>query len=281
MAGKKDTLATWGSDPAKVAKKVWFAPRPAGIKKLATIGLPKRVGLISFYVFDTGSHNYRTMADATRYENWGMVDLTANDFASDFAVSGVPAMKEEFAAHGLELLTPDEFLETPKQVHKYLSFKMPEDGFQKFGKGMREIFDKNPNATGAAHGFSMIPTHLWMNPDILRSLETLRQDLGLDALVVLTNSTSTNKDTSILASVAMQMFGPNPVPKPEHKIAAKYWTPTVQYSAGTFGKGFKGVVFHFWNKENLANQYVGYDGIVRALTARSLDELQEIVDKGK
>ena len=281
MAGKKDTLKTWGSQPDKVAKKVWFGPMPGQLKKLASTGLPKRIGLISFYVFDTGSHKYSFMVESIRYEHWGMVDLAANRYADFFALSGVPAMKEEFAARGLELLTPDEFLKTPKQVHTYLSFKMPEDGFQKFAKGMLKFFDRNPHATGAARGFSMIPTHLWMSPDILRSLETLRQELELDALVVLTNSTSSNKNTSILASVALHFYGPNPDPLPEHKLAAKYWTPMLAYGTGTFGKGFKGVTFQYWDKEDSVSQFDGYDGIVRALTGRTLDELQRRIDKGK
>lgn len=46
LAGK-DTLATIGADPEKVAKKVWFGPAHADLKKIGDIGKPERMALLS------------------------------------------------------------------------------------------------------------------------------------------------------------------------------------------------------------------------------------------
>ena len=48
------TFADIGADPAKAAKKVWFGPDHASFKKIGQIGAPPRIGLLSFYLFDTG-----------------------------------------------------------------------------------------------------------------------------------------------------------------------------------------------------------------------------------
>ena len=113
LAGKKDTFATWGADPEKAYKKVWFGPVPAELKQLGEIGFPKKVGLLSYYLMDTGSLEFSALAatyGGTYQKTFGLNERGANKFASAFAEVGVPVLKEEFAARGMELLTPVEFL---------------------------------------------------------------------------------------------------------------------------------------------------------------------------
>ncbi len=219
FAGKSDTFQTWAEDN-KAYKKVWFGPAPSQMKKLKAIGYPKRVGLLSFYVFDTGVHSFNAMAatyGGTYSKEFGLNDAGANLFASEFAKRGVPALKKRFEEHGMELLTPVEFLENEAQMRAYIDFELPKSGFQKF---------------------------------------------------------------------------------------AKYWTPSLQYVVGTFGKGFKGLDFAYWAKKSKGKttsvtnpvtgnttsysgsaidraEYDGYDGVIDALARRTLEELKARYDKGK
>jgi len=304
FSGKSDTFQTWAEDD-KAYKKVWFGPSPTQMKKLSSIGYPKRVGLISYYVFDTGVHEFNAMAatyGGTYAKSFGLNDSGANLFASEFAKRGVPVLKERFREHGMELLTPVEFLENDAQKRAYIDFELPESGYQKFAKGIRSWLDQNPSANGAADGFEMIPTHLWTDPGILRALDELRVTLGLDGLAVLTNLTSSNQKTVRFAGAALEIFGPNPEPKPEKY--AKYWTPSLLYVRGTFGKGFKGLDFAYWSKKSKSKstsvtnpisgttttysgksiesaEYDGYGGVIDQLARRTLDELKAIHNKGK
>ena len=304
LAGKADTFQDW-ADWEKAYKKVWFGPGPTQLKQMKTEDFPKRVGLLSFYLFDTGIHKFNAMAatyGGTYSKKFGMNADGANMFSTEFASRGVPVLKERFAEHGMELLTPVEFLENQAQIDAYHNFELPKSGWQKFAKGVQGWLDKNPHADGAADGYAMIPTHLWVDPGILRVLDELRVALGLDALAVVSNTTATNQKTVAFVSAALGIYGPNPVPKPEK--FAKYWTPSLVYVAGTFGKGFKGLEFAWWSKKSTGKsttitnpisghkttysgnsieraEYDGYEGIIDGLARRTLEEMDKRIGKSK
>jgi len=304
LAGKTDTFKDW-ADVEKASKKVWLSPGPSQLKKMKPEDFPKRVGLISFYLFDTGVHDFNAMAatyGGSYSKSFGLNDVGANLFATEFAKRGVPILKERFAEHGMELLTPAEFLDSQAKIDAYLGLELPKSGWQKFAKAIRGWLDKNPNATGAADGYSMTPTHLWLDAGVLGALEELRKSLGLDALVTVANSSGSNPKTVGFAGASLLVFGPNPEPKPEK--FAKYWFPGLAYVQGHFGKGFKGLTFAYWSKGKSGKatsvtdpisgnsttysgkaieraEYDGYEGIIDALAQRTLDEMDKRLGKGK
>jgi hypothetical protein len=304
MAGKKDTFQTW-AEGDKAYKKVWFGPKPGQLKHMEPGKYPRRVGLISFYLFDTGSFEYSALAatyGGTYMKKSGLNSRGANIFATEFALRSVPLMKQRFAEHDMELLTPLEFLETEEQTQTYLDFRLPESGMQKFGKAMVSFFDNNPHADGAADGYAMIPAHLWLDQEVLTVLEELRVSLGLDALAVVSNLTTSNPGTVIFGGASLGIYGPNPEPRPEEKYA-KYWWPGLAYVSGTFGKGFKGIEFAYWDKEKertdtITNpldgssttywgssiervEYDGYEAIIDAMTRKTLEEMDDRFGKAK
>lgn len=126
-----------------------------------------------------------------------------------------------------------------------LDFTLPQSGWQKFAGAVRNWLDKNPSASGAADGFRMIPSHLWMDRGILNALAPLRETLELDALVVVSHNTASRPHGVALTGVMVQIFGPNPEPMPEKY--AKYWTAVIPYLGGTYDKGFKGAHIMTWN----------------------------------
>jgi hypothetical protein len=303
LAGNKDTFQNW-ADGDKAYKKVWFGPANASMKSFSKVGFPKRVGLISFYLWDTGTIKFSAMAatyGGTYMKKWGMNPKGANQFSSEFAKRSVPGLKKQFAEYGMELLTPIEFLETDEQVDAYHDFELPEGKLQQATMAVRDFLDKNPHADGAADGYAMIPTHLWINREMQTAMDELRVALGLDGLVVVTNLTRTDSKTVVFTGAFMDIFGPNPDPKPEK--FAKYWTPSILYARGTFGKGFKGIPFAWWAKRSGEKttrtnwvtgqtttysstplekvEYDGYEAIIESLAKRTLEELQKFNGKGK
>jgi hypothetical protein len=61
-AGKKDNTFKGWAEGDKAYSKVWFGPAHASMKRFNQVGFPKRVGLISFYLFDSGTHKFSAMA---------------------------------------------------------------------------------------------------------------------------------------------------------------------------------------------------------------------------
>jgi hypothetical protein len=303
LAGKGDSFQNW-ADGDKAYKKVWFGPANTAMNSFSKVGFPKRVGLVSFYLFDTGTYKFSAMAatyGGTYSKKWGLNPKGANQFSSEFAKRSVPGLKKQFAEYGMELLTPIEFLKTEEQIDAYHDFSLPEGKLVKATMAVYDFLDKNPHADGAADGYAMIPTHIMLNRATQTAMDELRVALGLDGLVVVTNLTRTTQKDVAFTGASMDIFGPNPDPKPEK--FAKFWTPGILYVRGTFGKGFKGIPFAWWAKRSGEKttrtnpvtgqtttysstpleraEYDGYEAIIESLAKRTLEELQKFYDKGK
>ena len=290
------TFADLAADPKKVAKKVWFGPDHASFKRIGQVGAPPRVGLLSFYLFDTGTYKFNAMEAVygPKYINlstgqtyhkagkeFGLTDKEANIFATELAQIAVPRLKEVFANHGMELLTPLEFIETDTQLAAYVNFQLPKTGFQKFTEGALKFLDKRPSANAAADGFLLIPTHIFSgNREALAALESLREQLGLDALVAVVNNSVTNKKVVVYNGTQMLFYGPNPDPLPENKMQAKYWTAMIPYPSGTYGKGFKGIPIYDV-KKNTRPDYEGFGQVVEAIASESIARMEKAIAKTK
>jgi hypothetical protein len=275
-----ESLKDW-TEGDKVEKKVYFGITSANVKQLQSQGkLPKRVGLVSFYILDSGTTDFNAMAytyGGTYQASFGMNAKGANTFASELAKLGVPALKEQFAAHGMELVTPIEFLDTDERKRAYVDFVLPRSGLAKATLAIVDWVDKNPHAEGAADGYESILTSLWSDAKSLNALEELRAALGLDALAVLANATSSNPGSVILSSITLELYGPNPLPRPENKLAATGYTNGINYVKGIFGKGFKGVELVLWKKGEIKEtRYEGYDAVVGSLARTTLEEFKKI-----
>lgn len=85
---------------------------------------PKRVALLSFYAYDGGNEGIFITSNATA----NGVQLVANELYA----AGFGPIKEAFAAVGMQLLTPDEFLDTAEKRTAYESFKLDSGGMGRF-----------------------------------------------------------------------------------------------------------------------------------------------------
>lgn len=278
LAGE-DPLKEWAEDKKLEKQIVLYGT--GFVKKMKKAGLqkPKRVGLISFYLWDVGEVKYNAMArmyGGTTERTAQLTPKGANHFATKLAELGVPALKAAFAEHGMELLEPVEFVTSEEQRQAYVNFKLPVGKIGGATAAVSEWMFRNPTASSAAAGYSGINSHLWMDMPGLTALDSLRVQLGLDAVVVLANTSFSDAKNVALDGIHLMMYGPNPNPKPTMKIAMLGWAPSTQYITSKFGKSFKySVIANLKKGEIAAEHYEGYDVIVKTLAKVSLENFDE------
>lgn len=278
VSGAQEPLKEWAEDK-KLAKQIVLYPT-GFVKNMKKAGLekPKRVGLISFYLWDVGEYKYNAMAatyGGTYETKRGLSTKGANHYATQLAELGVPALKEAFAEHGMELLEPIEFVTTEEQRLAYVNFVLPTGKIGGAAASISEWMFRNPTASSAAAGYSGINAHLWMDMPGLTALDSLREQLGLDAVVVLANTSVSDGKNVALDGVHLMMYGPNPNPRPTMKIAMLGWAPSTQYITSKFGKSFKFSPIATFKKKERQEHYEGYDVIVKTLAKVSLENFEK------
>jgi ankyrin repeat protein len=79
---------------------------------------PKRVALISYYLFDAG----KGKANITGVGTWRTPDGAGQNQVNGFYSKSIGKFKEAFAENGITLLTPNEFLDTQEKAEAYYGF---------------------------------------------------------------------------------------------------------------------------------------------------------------
>jgi hypothetical protein len=79
---------------------------------------PKRVALISYYVYDAG----KGKANITGTGAWVTSASAGQSQVNGFYAKSIQPFKEAFKQNGVELLTPDEFLDTQEKAELYYGF---------------------------------------------------------------------------------------------------------------------------------------------------------------
>lgn len=102
-------------------------------------GPPKRVALLSFYTWDSGNKKeksctfhgggYKYQASNTIRQKVDAHEL--DKMAAELHEAAIGGLREEFAAVGMQLLTPEEYLDTPAKLEAYQTFEVEEGGMGK------------------------------------------------------------------------------------------------------------------------------------------------------
>jgi ankyrin repeat protein len=79
---------------------------------------PKRVALISFYLYDAG----KGKANITGTAAWVTSSSAGQSQINGFYAKSIQPFKEAFKQNGIELLTPDQFLDTQEKAELYYGF---------------------------------------------------------------------------------------------------------------------------------------------------------------
>jgi hypothetical protein len=259
-------------------------------------GPPKRVALVSFYVWDCGNKkesaytmyggNYKYRVSNKRTIN---VESQAVDMlATEIYDASIQGMKEAFAANGMQLLTAEEFLDTEEKKATYANFKMTEGAGQKFAGFFQKSNLETWRFAGAPEGYRVFQMATVMDVKgnhfelaaqgvgvgkLAKSLGfDFAKALGVDAVAVLYNVVQAEKRSITMRGSYLYIFGPNPVPDTGKSL---YWDGH-QYS-GVYIR--MDVPFVETDKEGnmVSSDYDGYAVVAKALATRIGEHINEKV----
>lgn len=298
--------AELGTDPAKVVADVDLSMMNGNgngsdsgrgpVPYFKALGAPpKRVALISFYVWDCGNkkesaynvyggaYTYRVRNTRTRNVDASSVEMLANELLD----AGIAPLKRAFASAGMQLLTPEEFADTDAKKEVYTSFQPKVGGMEKLFRGLQKMADSDSwKAAGAPEGyrlfqlttvgdvkgnhFQLATTGAGVGDLAQTAGHDFAGELGVDAVVILYNVVQAEKHDIRMRGSSMYMFGPNPVPDTGKSL---YWRGH-QYSGVNLRMD---VPFITTDKkgELVEADYDGYAIVAEALGTKMAQHLQQ------
>ncbi|MBK9477264.1 MAG: hypothetical protein IPN99_00070 [Bacteroidetes bacterium] len=253
---------------------------------------PKKVALISYYLYDPGKGKVQggTYTGSVTTSVWRTSDIIGQTQINGFYGESIAALKSSFKDNGVDLLTPDEFLDTPEKSDFYYNFNQESAKKEKTtitkrgaassnvwdvavatastlkispaGKGYRSFFVCNEAADEST--LSNFDQGIFSaNRKLTSSLGyDLAKGLDVDAVVVVyicTRKIKSAKDDYGVNAVVMTMMGPNPGKAEDSDKEAKN---IGQFYCGTRTYYSSPVIFK--EEKGLFGQYEGMANILKA-----------------
>jgi hypothetical protein len=276
--------------------------------------LPKKVALVSFYTFDPGftqtwsssstTNGYytstKTTTTTTKKRN---TKGNAGFISGGMYYSAIEVLKSKYKEMGMELLEPEEFLDTDEKRTFYESYQVERSKFNSTVQSMLNSGRGHEAVYAYPEGYKVIPTtdepyanytkkglfpiykaevadgQLWVMSKVgkeITSINRLTKALGVDAVVFFYSTIYTPKEGEIyLQNVNMQMFGPNPIPLPEGKTSKFNYFPGQMYIGTRVTVKVPIQKIHKKKPETNQIDLAGYSNIVEAMTIR----MKEYFDK--
>ncbi|MFC1732572.1 hypothetical protein ACFL6I_19905 [candidate division KSB1 bacterium] len=278
IAQKPNAFTEKTSDVSKIKARFDFPAEGRTSKKgggySANVDLldpkPSKVALVSFYVYDPANAKTKggVVAGQATTSMWRTTDVVAQTHADGFYAKSIEPLKAGFKEFGIELLTPEEFLNTEELKDYFYGFNQESGKKEKtdrtvigklgtsvslstikvcpYDEGYRPFFVVN-EPVGASIVQNFVNTGIGgANRKMTSSLGyELAKGLGVDAVVVciiVTRKESRNKEDYVVDAVDLFMFGPNPKSSgPDDKnrgqfyCGARYFAKQLQFANGKTG----------------------------------------------
>ncbi len=294
-------FATETSDPAKIKVRFDFpgeGRNSNGSGYSANMDLlnpkPKRVALISYYLYDPGKGKTTGGAQSSvvTASVWRTADAVGQTQVDGFYDKSIVTLKKSFKDNGIDLLTPSEFLDSDEKIDFFFGFSQESAKKEKttitkrnatggfiseiatasvstlkvspYGKGYREFFVANEGDDESM--ISNFQSGIFSsNRKLTSSLGyELAKGLGVDAVVVVyicTRKPKQTKDDYGVNSVVTMMLGPNPgrdqSSDPEAKNLGQFYCGTrTFYSSPVIFKDSKGVFGQYDGMANVLSAHV-------------------------
>ncbi len=254
---------------------------------------PKRVALISYYLYDPGKGKTTGGAQSSVVTAavWRTSDAMGQMQVNGFYDKSIDALRKSFKENGIDLLTPSEFLDTDEKIDFFFGFSQESAKKEKttitkrnatggfisqvatasvstlkvspLGKGYREFFVSNEGDDESSIA-NFQGGVLSANRKLTSSLGyELAKGLGVDAVVVVyicTRKLKQTKDDYGVNAVVTMMLGPNPVrtegTDPEAKNLGQFYCGTrTYYSSPLIFKESKGVFGQYDGMANILNAH--------------------------
>lgn len=257
---------------------------------------PKKVALVSFYLYDPakGEANGSVYMGTASTAVWRTSDAMGQQHVDAFYNEGIDAMKSSFKEYNIDLLTPDEFLDTDEKKDFYYGFNQETAKKEKTsvtktknagtglstissstvstlkicpsGKGYREFFVANEYPDESTPLVLTTGGVFGANRKMTSSLGyELCKELGVDAVVVVyvvSRKLKMNKEDYGVNAVNMFMFGPNPISEgADDKNRGQFYCGTRVH--------FKGSSAIFHDKKSNQTNVKGFANIVSAMSKKT------------
>ncbi|MEO9473922.1 MAG: hypothetical protein ABJG41_00240 [Cyclobacteriaceae bacterium] len=264
--------------------------------------MPRRVALVTFYLEDPGMSDQKKSSGATT------TTITANMWATDpasaavhiqgFYDESIDDLKAGFDKMGMELLTPDQFLDTEEKKSFFYGFQPAHGSLKKektmskslSGAGMLSIArtripaagypviwtaNEWPNMTTASEKF------VSTNKNDAKFFESmgyyLTEALGVDAVAavtIVTRKMDKDKTDYGVNHVNLYMFTKNPIvlPEEEDKGLKGLFYIKGQFLAGSRVTYGKPALFQYQHKKKgYGPDYTGIGNVMTAMTTKIND----------
>ena len=288
---KINAKADWPAEGRKSKNGGGWSVNPNVLGKV-----PKRVALVTFYLEDPGTSKEKQSATSYSGFMWSTPADKATEHVKGFYDQSIDALIQAYAKYDMELLTPDQFLDTDEKKSFYNSFqvehgklkktKEKSSALSKAGKldiarfravpdgGYKSIIIANEKANfyGSIYNFLMDSNE----SKFFQSMGyDLANGLGVDAVVavtIVTRKEEMAKENYSVNHVSMYMFGPNPtqLPEEEDKGLKGAFYVRGQFYCGSRVNFSKLENFQRVDKKkgtpNWAPVYTGMENVMTALT---------------
>jgi hypothetical protein len=238
--------------------------------------LPKRIGIVTFYVFDNSQT--KTVHNVSSTRTWVTED-GGNIFANKFLAASFGTMKAAFEKQGVVLLPIGDLLDTDEKKQAYargISLEV-----SKMGKILTALESGGTQTFAAATGYRLLDAAATSDYMRARALGgELAEKLGVDALLSVGLEIGTDGKIFTLNGVKWALNGRNPNPKQDKK-----------YVAESFGNGYnagqcylKAQYFledpvQFMNAKKKTESYEGFDLLMEAFVEKTGEVLTTAVEK--
>lgn len=187
----------------------------------------KRVALLSFFTADFSQIDVKAYRRHQVFENY-INEAGGKMLVNDFYKLSINDLKKIFAANGMELLTPDEYLKTNEQKQLYKTYEVNVSKLAAGATAIGGFFTKaNNKSLTPADGYRAYPAPVvnsGMDMKAVRDLGKLANELDVDALLTINTLTQLEKGEVGLKGISMSLHAPNPVPDdPEMKYGMGFY----------------------------------------------------------
>jgi hypothetical protein len=255
---------------------------------------PKKVALVSYYIYDPacGKTTGGTYTGTASASCWRTPDEIGQAHADGFYATSIDVLKAEFKQYGIELLTPDEFIDTDDKADFFYNFNQESAKKEKTdrtvrkaagttissvaeatvstlkvcpaGKGFRAFFVTNEEMTESIGTHFLNTGVMGANRKMSSSLGyELCKGLGVDAVVIayiVTRKPKMNKENYAVNAVNLYMFGPNPkMENEEDKNRGEFYCGVRFFSGG---------MLEFQNEKDKTQSFESMGNVMKALSDR-------------
>ena len=322
MIFSQSELPEFVSSPEKVIKKVKLDMPLEGRKYKNGTGyslnpkllekMPEKVALVSFYSFDPGMTKIQNWSTSTHYitkTTQRNAVGSSGDLALGYFNQSQETLVSAFKEYGINLLMPEEFLDTQAKKDYYENYKVERAKFNAWVSNLgssshnmiygyfdpfkvldvvNEVYANYTKSGGqyVTKKGNIADNQVWVMDKCGKMVESLGGDLcknlGVDAVVIVYFTIFSPKENRVqLQNVNLHMFGPNPTKLPEGKDSK------FNFFKGKFYCGTRinpEILIWNYNKKKPETQEISFDGfdvIMKAMVQTMGNYLKEGIEKGK